>query len=244
MKLQIKKTNKGFTLLELLFVIAIFAILTATVIYNYGNFNSNIIMSNLAYEVALEIRQAQVYSLGVRGTPVVGEDASFDTRYGVLFTVGDSVNTRYMLFSDFSPVNDDPENVDSRAGNGECNSSESISDTCRDNGCDYECFQTGDLVNGITFDKICIIEETDGNPVDLDGGECAPDAISVNNVNITFARPYTNAIIVSQGDSHEEDDKLNAGIVLKSTGGSKRAVIVRSSGQISVETITNPIDEE
>ncbi len=242
MKLQITNTKKGFTLLELLFVIGIFSILTSIVIYNYGNFNNNIIVSNLAYEVALEIRQAQVYGLGVRGVSdsyLPSDVDSFNTRYGVFFEViGGEKNAAFMTFADFYPANFDQDDIDSPDGNGVCNSEEVDDSLCNVSSgiCTFECLRVARLSSGITFDKLCVSPEGI-DPVDLLSGECAESQVS--SAHVTFARPYTNAIIRTDDAEYFEDDKLNIGIVLKSTAGSKRAVVVRESGQITVEMIRN-----
>ena len=81
----------------------------------------------------------------------------------------------------------------------------------------------------------------DNDPVNLNDGTCktgdGPDEVS--NLSITFERPNPDAIMSEGTDTVTK--YLNAGIVLESSGGSKRAVIIRSTGQISVEMITDPI---
>lgn len=230
----------------MLFVIGIFGILTAIVVFNYGNFNNNVIMTNLAYEVALEIRQAQVYSLGVRSagaTPGASSDVrdAFDTRYGVYFDLGQEAGpTNFVSFADFWPSAapfDFEDNTIPVAGDDKCTNSNST--TCSVSSCGTEardeCRQIAKLVRGITFERFCVITDNGAgsrDPVNLEDGTCTNSNNQVDDLTITFARPYTNAII-------NGDDDKNAGIVLKSTGGSKRAVIVKSSGQISVEFINN-----
>jgi prepilin-type N-terminal cleavage/methylation domain-containing protein len=58
--------KKGFTLIELLVTISIFVILTGVVIFNQGKFNSTVLLTNLAYDTALTIRQAQTYGINVK----------------------------------------------------------------------------------------------------------------------------------------------------------------------------------
>ncbi|MEN9604941.1 MAG: hypothetical protein RJB39_626 [Candidatus Parcubacteria bacterium] len=60
--------QKGFTILELLIVIAIMAILTTIILFNSHGLNSSVLVSNTAYEIGLMVREAQVYGLGVRAT--------------------------------------------------------------------------------------------------------------------------------------------------------------------------------
>jgi prepilin-type N-terminal cleavage/methylation domain-containing protein len=53
----------GMTLIELLVVLGIFAVLSSVVIFNYGNFQSRIDITNLANDVALQVVQAQNSSI-------------------------------------------------------------------------------------------------------------------------------------------------------------------------------------
>jgi prepilin-type N-terminal cleavage/methylation domain-containing protein len=87
--------QKGFTLIELLVTISIFSIITSVVLTNNNQFNNSLIISNLAYEVALSIRQAQSHGLNVKEVP--GED-NFDSGYGVYFSLDNP--TSFVLFAD------------------------------------------------------------------------------------------------------------------------------------------------
>ena len=71
-----RKTTTGFSLVELIVVMGIFTIMTSIVIFNYGRFSSNLIVTNLAYESALAVRQAQVYGISVKNTS--GDGGNFD----------------------------------------------------------------------------------------------------------------------------------------------------------------------
>lgn len=71
--------SKAFTLVELMVVLGIFAVLTSVVVYKYRDFNNSIILTNVAYEVGLLVRQAQVYGLSVKGSGA----GNFDNGYGV-----------------------------------------------------------------------------------------------------------------------------------------------------------------
>lgn len=97
--MQHKKTSstKGFTLLEMLTVLAIFSILTAVVLFNHGRFTNETILTNMAYEMALSIREAQIYGVSVRG-----ESVDFDTSYGIFIPEANESNQKneYILFAD------------------------------------------------------------------------------------------------------------------------------------------------
>ncbi len=75
-------------------VTGIFVILTGVVLANNSRFGNVIVLQNLAHDIALAIRQAQVYGIAVRGSA-----SNFDVAYGVHFTQGTSA---FELFTDAS----------------------------------------------------------------------------------------------------------------------------------------------
>lgn len=97
-----KNKNNGVTLVELMVVISIFAIISTTVLVDYRDFSSSVVTQNLSDDVALSVRKAQSYAIGVRGS-----GGSFNQGYGIHFTNGDPTNSLYsgsnksfVLFSD------------------------------------------------------------------------------------------------------------------------------------------------
>lgn len=219
--LQKKKKNKGFTILEMIIVIGIFGIITAVVIFNYNDFNSNIIMTNLTYEVALELRQAQVYSLGVRAASVGSDRDVFETQYGVYFNKNAGGGSSKMIFyadTDSNGVCDDGAGGD--CGFVACSGAP-----------DDECREILGLTRNIEFSDLCA---STGNPIDLASGTCGFGA-NKDEMTIRFSRPNPDALIETDGIS----GKANAAIVLSAPNGARRAVVVRETGQISVEFIQN-----
>lgn len=59
--------KNGFTLIELIVVISIMAIMSGVAIFNYSDFRAHVSLQNLADDVALSVRKAQSYAIGVRG---------------------------------------------------------------------------------------------------------------------------------------------------------------------------------
>ncbi len=55
------KRNKGFTLIEFVVIISIFAIMAGVALVNFAGFKSNVGLNNLAHDIALTVRQAQVF---------------------------------------------------------------------------------------------------------------------------------------------------------------------------------------
>lgn len=86
-------SQRGFSVVELLVSVSIFALITTAVIVSQNAFGEKMQLNNLAYEVALSIRQAQVY-----GTSVRSIGGTSDVAYGVHFS--DATPRSYILFAD------------------------------------------------------------------------------------------------------------------------------------------------
>lgn len=87
--------TRGFTLFELLVSISIFVLITALALVNYRRYTNDLVVSNLAYDIALTVRKAQSYGINVRGF-----GGNFNYAYGVHFDNPTSVNNQYKLFVD------------------------------------------------------------------------------------------------------------------------------------------------
>jgi hypothetical protein len=78
-------------------VTGIFMILSGVVLTTNARFGSLIVLQNLAHDMALSVRQAQVYGIAVRRY----EAANFDVSYGIHFsTPGEEAPMIYELFAD------------------------------------------------------------------------------------------------------------------------------------------------
>ena len=84
--------KKGFTVVELMVVTAIFALMSSIAIANYPSFTTRLSLELLAHDIALTIRQSQVYTLGVKA--LAGDFPS----WGVHFDANDEKH--FILFAD------------------------------------------------------------------------------------------------------------------------------------------------
>lgn len=96
MKLILNKT-KGFSLIELIVAVSIIIIITSVALFHQAQFSSDILISNAAYELALTIRQAQVFGISSRG---VSAAPNYRAGYGIHIGVQDA-NTKPDFFQMF-----------------------------------------------------------------------------------------------------------------------------------------------
>ncbi len=131
------QASRGFTLVELLVTIVIFVLLTGIVLFNQNSFNSGILLKNLAYDIALNIKQAQNYGIAVK--EFKGPSVSSFSSYGVYFDLANNKN--FILFADTTGPDGSP---DSRfSGNSLCPVG------------DPECIQRYSIGRGSFIEKIC-----------------------------------------------------------------------------------------
>src|SRR3989344_303878 len=161
-------TKRGFTLIELLVSIFIIGVIASVTFYNHREFTDSLEITNLAYAMALSIREAQI-----SGTAVKGISDDFESAYGIHFNINDDdhptfpgLNTAYILYGDDPAVQYYPG-----------------WDTCGDLDDNPECIQKIDIGRGNIVNGICARK---------DGGvlECSTDQnAKLVGVDLTFLRP-------------------------------------------------------
>jgi prepilin-type N-terminal cleavage/methylation domain-containing protein len=88
-----KKT--GFTLLELIVVVGIIALVSVVVLANYRTYNLDASLANNAYDLALTVRQTQLYGISVKET--TAGSGQFQTGYGLHFS---TKSNSYIVYQD------------------------------------------------------------------------------------------------------------------------------------------------
>ena len=89
--------KRAFTLIELLVVLAVISIITFVLLVQQSKFDSATVMRGLVYNIALSVRQAQVYGVSVRES---GQGSgTFAQGYGLYFNPGANPQS-YVLFAD------------------------------------------------------------------------------------------------------------------------------------------------
>lgn len=88
--------SRGFTLIEMMVVVGIIVIITSIVLANNNRFGGEVLLQNLAYDMALSIREAQVYGISVQRF-----NGTFGSAYGMHFQLDSgSGSSAYILFAD------------------------------------------------------------------------------------------------------------------------------------------------
>ena len=203
--------KSGFTLVEMLVVVAIFTVISAVALFNQTKFSSDMVITNLAFEVALEMRQAQTYGIGVRGASVSG--SNFQYGYGVHFGGGQD-NKTFLLFAD----------------SGTIKYSYDSGDTLLD---------TFHLPGGNTIAEICYNQSSALPSGSGPGAPDCFKNMTTHSLDISFVRPNPEAHTVLDGDTATPVAPVF--IVLRSALGDKcKTVQLYSTGQISVVPSNTP----
>lgn len=198
--------TRGFTLIELLVVSGIIAVVSGLMLVNNARFGGAITLRNLTYDVALSIRQAQVYGISVaRFGPGVG---TFEAGYGMHFTLDD--DRHYVLFADAGVQN-------GLYDSGELVGNELVAETT--------------IERGYKIADICVkppggVETCSIGQLDILFKRPEPDAyISVEGSPLSF-----NA----NGNVTSTNLNERARIIIASPRGDCMSVSVEATGQISV----------
>lgn len=89
--------QRGFTLVEMIVVLAIIVIVTTIALLGQSSFNRSMVLTDTAYTIAFSVREAQ--SLGISSRAFAGTQ---DAGYGIHFSNG--TPTAYKLFADIHPA--------------------------------------------------------------------------------------------------------------------------------------------
>lgn len=168
LEFKIHRLGGGFSLVELVVIIGIFTMISSIILANYPTFNHRISLQNLAGQIALEVRQAQVFGLSVR------EASAGSNRfpaYGVYFSKDDAQS--FILFTDI--LNGDRK----YNGSGECSISE-------------ECVEKTSIVNGDSIKDFCVYDRNNNKKCVVEQNPAG----QIEYLNIIFVRPDPDANII------------------------------------------------
>lgn len=228
-----KHFSSGFTLIEMLVVIALVIIITSISILQIASQRKGVYLQNTADEIALNIRNAQTLALSVRSSG--GIVPNYKNGYGIHFELGsgngggqDAGEKSYILFTDYEanpgPGGWDRAYLKNFNSGSPCGSPNQTIDEC----VLKTVIDTGDKITGLST---CSISGGTPSCTSLSSGQ---------SLDITFLRPNLDAYFCTRSPSIGGCIGLlptdgYAEITLTSLTNATRSVKVWSTGQISVE---------
>ncbi len=208
--------DAGFTLMELLVVIAVIVLVSGAMLVNMNKFGGAGLTQNLAYDIALSMREAQVYGIAVQNVQATG--GNYTPAYGMYFKLTDP--THYNMFADFNNASNTnhPDGVFQASWSG-APTGESLPSSPYTIG------------RGFSISDLCV---TTGST----------ETCGQSSLTIIFIHPEPDAWINPTGchgdtDNSEvcnADSNTSARIVVSSPRGDSMNIIVSSNGQISVSS--------
>lgn len=222
-----KLTNShGFSFVELIVAVAIMAVITSAVLFRQAKFSSDILITNMTYEIALAIRQAQVYGISSKQSPLVPDqngDSSlgqYKVGYGIHFEPGpgNSSPKSYFEFIDL-PTTDSGIGINTEFNYKYDGPSEYIPNN----------------EGVITLSQGRIRQYCGGNG---SSWVCWPE--NSVELDIVFVKPNPDAHITTIDSNGGSTSHGQSKIVVESALGDKcRTVTVYGSGQISVDPVVS-----
>lgn len=243
--------SSGFTIVELIVVMSIFAILAGTVIFRYKDFGASIDLQNTTQEIALKIQQAQNDAIAGKypalGTSPLqdGPSSGWRPSYGVYFNKNYNKNLIY-FFDNNEYSTGVPGGVpafgtsDGSTYRGALDLSAMSSDPTIDNNLcrigSSECLDLITIKTGERIAALCTYDPDNGNP------SCSKD-----NLSIVFTRPFPDRVALAHfsttsgnvGDPEEGDVGIRILSTTASIGG--REIVVTPLGQIYIRTLEQTV---
>lgn len=218
--------KKGFTIIEMLIVVAIFAVVATILLFNYRDFSNNVSVRNLAEEIGLSVRKAQSYATSVHS--IAGTNGAMSDMfpaYGVSFSVNSSGSqlydptvTSFALFADVSPNSNTVTN-NLYDNNGTCGNPQT----------GQECVESLGLTDLDTVVSLCTDVPSANSCFTPQGG---------GTVNVVFHRPNPDAVIcvVAPGSGGVCSGQMASylKVTVQSAKGLKHVITIWNTGQISV----------
>ncbi len=198
-------TRRAFTIVELIVVIGIFTLVMTIALWNQKDLNNSVLITNLAYEIALAVREAQAYGIGVRAETSANDSGDFRGGFGIYANINNP--EQLILFHD----KDGNMQYDPAGG---------------------ETFVIYNFQNqrGNRIKAICVAH----TPLSLQGPCTATSGTKTNEVTILFKRPNPEAAFFIPTTQPIVKGPAII-VLNTPSGNNCRAVVVETTGQIHIE---------
>ena len=213
-----RSVRAGFTLVEMMVVLAIISIITTIALFGQSDFNRSVLLTDTAYTVALSLREMQSLGLSSRKTATGVQNAG----YGAYFATANQGS--YLLFGDTTPVNPVPANCLV----GTANTPEAKPGDCIYTPGSDVIVQTYTFGRGFMISKICGYDSAAGVK------RCSDDPVApLSALNVVFLRSTTESTVVGYNGSWRPLTSAEVYIASADALGT-RAICISRVGQISV----------
>jgi prepilin-type N-terminal cleavage/methylation domain-containing protein len=215
----LKSAVRAFSLIEMIVVLAIIGMVMSVVLLGHANFNKTVLLNDVAYTIALSLRQMQSYGLSsiyFKGYSNAGFGVHFDL----------ATPSQYENYADI-------EGTPPSLLTSQCPAVTSGTPEVKPGNCRYddtsEDLRTFTLNGQYTIKDLC--GTYNGTPYCSVSSSC-----TTAKLDITYIRPNTQAIIV--GTCNGSTYPLSAGCVkIQSREGTTKTVQFTELGQVFVSTV-------
>lgn len=205
---NIRRNTRAFSLVELIVVVGMLTLVAGIILANYPQFSHRVSIQNLAHQMAISIRQAQVFGLSVRESSA---GSAIFPGFGVYFTMADPFS--FIIYTDH-----DNNRRYGYAGV-DCSAPSNL-----------ECVERVRIANGDNIKDICVYDSNNVRRCVVSSPQ-----VGLDYLNIIFVRPDPDANIIGTYGS-VDTTYARAEIELEPPQKNfSKSVMVWSTGQISVQ---------